>query len=80
MQVDITKLYNKYKNTIHEKVFTENGELLISLQGLLSCEGQIEPAGTSQVHLHCAPEDLNVRWRSFYGLSTNLHPHSSHHH
>lgn len=61
-------------------MFTENGELLVSLQGLFSCEGQIKPARASQVHLHCAPEDLNVWWSSFYGLSTNLHPHARHHH
>lgn len=59
---------------------TEEGELLVGLQGLLACVGEVEPARSRQVELHAAPEHLHVGWRSLDGLRAHLHPHAGHHH
>lgn len=59
---------------------TEDGELLVGLQGLLSGEGEVEPAGSRQVDLHGAAEDLQVGGCTLDGLTAQLHPHACHHH
>ena len=59
---------------------TEDAELLVGLQGLLPGEGEIEPAGSRQVDLHGAAEDLQVGGRTLDGLAAQLHPHARHHH
>lgn len=59
---------------------TEDGELLVSLQGLLPGEGEVEPAGAGHVELHGAAEDLQVGGSSLDGLGADLDPHARHHH
>lgn len=59
---------------------TEDGEFLVSLQGLLPGEGEVEPAGAGHVELHGAAEDLQVGGSSLDGLGADLDPHACHHH
>lgn len=39
---------------------TEEVQLLVSLQGFLSGEGEVKPAGTAQIELHGPAKDLDV--------------------
>lgn len=59
---------------------TEEVQLLISLQGFFSGEGEVKPAWATQVELHSSAEDLDIWWGPFYCLSPNLDPHACHHH
>lgn len=59
---------------------TEEVQFFVGLQGFLSGEGEVKPAGATQVELHGPAENLNVRWSPFNGLGPDLDPHACHHH
>lgn len=64
----------------HYQRLTEDGELLVSLQGFLASEREVKPTSPGHVQLHGAAKDLQVGRCSLYGLCANLDPHASHYH
>lgn len=71
---------NQKKPNMFMIALTKDGEFLVSLQGLLSGEGEVKPAGSCQVDLHGASKDLHIGRSPLNSLSTHLHPHACHHH
>lgn len=59
MYVDSSLLYAV---SIMKSNLTEQGELLVGCEGLLSCEGQVVPAGAVHIHLSGMKNNAGETW------------------